>query len=279
MANNDYESYRIFRDGDLIPFTDPILFGLVMQDPELCRKLIEMIFPERKVKELKYHNGTNDGEQGLSQASKESDLRFSVSGRGVRLDVLFEDEDSVWYDIEMQASRERALSKRIRYNHSMMDVSQLKQGQPFNHLKKSYVLFICTYDPFGSNDPVYYFESRNTKNQLPLGDESYTIVLNSRGFQDGISEDMRAFFDYLNTGEISPGEPFVNSIHERVTEINAREEMRGSMITIEEEMLVQKEYAREEANEAAAKAMKADNVPVEKISQYTGLAVEEITKL
>ena len=40
-----------------------------------------------------------------------------------------------------------------------MDVDNLLRGQSYAELKESYVIFICTQDPFGVGLPVYTFRS------------------------------------------------------------------------------------------------------------------------
>ena len=37
------------------PITYSAMFAYVMRDPKLCRGLLERIFPEREIKELKLH--------------------------------------------------------------------------------------------------------------------------------------------------------------------------------------------------------------------------------
>ena len=44
-----------------------------------------------------------------------------------------------------------------------MDVDSLLRGQNYAELKDSYVLFICTQDPFNKGLPVYTFDDRTTK--------------------------------------------------------------------------------------------------------------------
>ena len=40
-----------------------------------------------------------------------------------------------------------------------MDVDNLLRGQSYAELKESYVIFICTQDPFGKDLPVYTFRN------------------------------------------------------------------------------------------------------------------------
>ena len=60
--------------------------------------------------------------------------------------------------MEAQNKNEGNLPKRSRYHQAEMDVSSLKPGQDFNDLKPGYVIFICTFDPFGKKLYRYTFE-------------------------------------------------------------------------------------------------------------------------
>lgn len=50
-----------------------------------------------------------------------------------------------------------SLGKRSRYYQANMDLDFLEHGQPCDKLKPSYVIFICTFDYFKKDEPVYFF--------------------------------------------------------------------------------------------------------------------------
>ena len=80
------------------PLDNDIMFALVMNDAELCRGLLERIFPGRKIRMLKVCDG--------SDVEVQNTIITGMISKSVRLDVLFEDDDS-WYSIEMQNLRGR----------------------------------------------------------------------------------------------------------------------------------------------------------------------------
>ena len=58
----------------------------------------------------------------------------------------------------------------------------LEKGEDYASLKKKFVIFICTYDPFGTGRRVYTFENRCIEDtSIALGDEATTIILNAKG--------------------------------------------------------------------------------------------------
>ena len=101
-----------------------------------------------------------------------------ANAKSVRLDVLFEDENA-WYVLEMQVIDTGEIPKRSRYYHSASDVRTLGAGRRYIELKPCYVIFICMFDLFGLEEPIYRFQMTHGKNRLPLGDEQYTLILNA----------------------------------------------------------------------------------------------------
>ena len=59
----------------------------------------------------------------------------------------------------MQTVSNLPLGKRARYYQSNMDLDCLEKGADYTALKKCYVIFICTFDYFKKDAPVYFFRS------------------------------------------------------------------------------------------------------------------------
>ena len=62
-----------------------------------------------------------------------------------------------------------------------MELKHLEMGMPYRELKECYIVFICTFDPFGKGRYQYTFEERCLEEDFPLGDETRKIFLNSKG--------------------------------------------------------------------------------------------------
>lgn len=89
---------------------------------------------------------------------KSEDDRCGSRGKGVRLDVYVEDDWNTVFDLEMQIHMKRNLAKRMRYYQGMIDLNILEKGGDYNKLKKSYVIFICTFDLYGQGHHLHTFE-------------------------------------------------------------------------------------------------------------------------
>ena len=50
------------------------------------------------------------------------------------------------------------LRKRSRYYQSMIDRKKLGAGRPYSELRKTYIVFLCTFDLFGEGIPKYTFK-------------------------------------------------------------------------------------------------------------------------
>ena len=137
-----------------------------MEDPETCKLILELILgkplPDVNVR-------------------VEHSILFNSDFRSIRLDVYAEDELQVGYDLEMQNRNKGKLPKRSRFYQAEIDVGALKPGQDFEDLKPSYIIFICTFDPFEDQLYRYTFEERCLERDFPLGDETRKIFLSTKG--------------------------------------------------------------------------------------------------
>ena len=281
----------------LYPFSTQLMFAKVMEDRELCRDMLGIIFPDRKVKDIIVHKR----EVSVSEAT----VITGMESKSIRLDVLFEDERG-WYDIEMQVENRENLPKRSRYYGAAIDVNKLKKGRDYNELMPSYIIFICMYDEMKIDEPVYSFRMFDEKYGIPLNDERYTVILNASCSTGKVPERFRALFEYLKTGEVAGEDDFIEKIDARVREFQDDEEIKH-MMSVEDEMrLVYErklerelkkglekglEQAKKQGLEQGleqgielkaqemARALKDRGISIEIIAETSGLSREEIDKL
>jgi len=216
------------------PFTKQLMFAKVMEDPELCREFIERLFEGRKVKEIVVRE--------VGTVTTEATKIPGIFSKYVRLDVLFED-DASWYNIELQAAYQEELPRRGRYYSSVIDVTHLEAGKPYSDLKPSYVIFLCLFDYYDMDEAIYTFERFDRKNQLPCGDGSYIIIVNTKCSPEKVPEGLRPLFHYINTQEVDPQDRFVGAIHDRVLKYQSDEEVAYN-VTLEEDFLRERTKAQ-----------------------------------
>lgn len=284
MAKNGINK-KLKKNNIQFPLTNDIMFGLVMQDAELCRQMLQRILPEKKIHRLRLCKGSN--------VELQKTIQTGVLSKSVRLDVLFEGEDT-WYDIEMQTRGKKELPMRGRYYGAAMDVDQIRKGTPYWDMKPSYVIFICTFDYYGQEQAVYQFQNFDVKNSLLYGDCSYKIVVNTRSPKRNTPPELVPFFDYMNSMKVPKNDDFIQKLHERVEQFN-RSEWRRKMMTLGEQMEMDRRDAFKEGeqlglekgraegearrNREIAKKFKDSGIDLWVIAKNTELSLEEVEKL
>ena len=292
--HEDYSRTRTFGRTDRrdIPLENDAMFSTVMQYEDACRGLIETIFEGRRVRRLQYKD--------MPPASQKN-IIFDPANKSIRLDVFFEDGDTV-YDIEMQKVDTGNLPLRARMYSSMMDANMLDKGLEYEALRRSYVIFVCMFDLFEKGRTKYTFKSICEEDRdLPLGDGRCIMFLNTKGSVGDLSNDMDAFFDYLNGGVASigtgkdSGSEFVEMVDNYVLDINGDEDWRQGYMKYELN-LIEKYKEGEASGEAKGisigraegvsigeanatnrmvKSLKEQGVPIEVIAKAASISIEE----
>lgn len=164
----------------------------------------------------------------VNLADKEKVLDITPDGKSVRLDIYVEDSKGTVYNIEMQVAAKRNLPKRSRYYQGMIDLNSIEKGARYNSLKMSYVIFICMFDPFEKNLPIYTFSNRcKEMPELELGDGTTKVFVNPYGDTKGLSEGVRAFFEYLK--DELPQSDFTKKLYEEVEKARENKEWRANI--------------------------------------------------
>ena len=152
-------------------------------------------------------------------------------------------------------------------------------------MKNTYVVFICTFDYFGLDEPSYVVKSYIPKNDLHFDDGTSKIILNTKCSSDKVPEKLRAFYEYIND-PTKIDSKLVEDIDKRVDEYNTPE-WREKQLTFghmldeaEKKGRVQGEASGRAAEKLEiAKAMKSENIDIETIAKVSGLTREEIEML
>ncbi|MDD6164311.1 MAG: Rpn family recombination-promoting nuclease/putative transposase [Anaerovibrio slackiae] len=250
------------------------MFRLVMEKQELCKKLIECILGI-KIKSISYME---------HEKSFEANLR----SKGIRLDLFVIDEDGVAYDIEMQMdnSYKEFLGRRTRYYISTMDNNALKKGERYSQLRKSYVIFICTFDPFGRGLAKYTFNAIcNEDHSLVLDDGVTRVFINTEGDRHRISKELASLIGYISTGEVT--DDYTKDLDEEVRALRNDDGRERDYMTYMQTIMEHEDMAYSQgitqgisqANKAMAIKMLKANKPYEEISEFTELTMSDIREL
>ena len=195
-----------------------LIFSLVMRKKKMVMTCLERILG-KKILDLHY-------------IETEKSVEVAATVRGIRMDVYCENDEAV-YNIEIQAYVMKALGKRSRFYQDMMDMILIHKSDSFELLKKNIVIFICTYDPFGLDRYMYTFENRCIESpELPLGDQTTKIFLNTTGHVGDIPLPLRRFLDYIETNEAT--DDYTREIDKEVIEVRNDDKWRKDIMTVEQ---------------------------------------------
>ena len=231
--NNQRRAVKPFEE---LTYTDNFLFGEVMQDEFTSKNVLEIILDIkiRKVVVLE----------------KEKHIDNIPDRKSIRLDIYLEDDEHTIYNIEMQVDDKHDIPKRSRYYQGLMDTKSLPTGAiSYNSLNKSFVIFICLFDPFGYDRCFYSFEERCVEDpSLSLGDETRKIFLNATGQnREGIREELQEFLDYIKNPSLTIIKSTkVQELDNRVNKVKSNEKVRSKYMTLTNWILEERDIARTE---------------------------------
>lgn len=252
-----------------LTFASNFLFCKILSaNKELCKELIRII-TGRVVKEI-------------TPPRTEATLKETIGGKGIRLDVIFADDEKTVYDIEMQTTSNENLAKRTRYYQGLLDTSLMDQGTDYIKLPQSLIVFICTFKLFEANRHVYTFENRCLEDSsIALEDGMRKVFLSTEGTADDVTVEMKQFLDFV-AGRSVDGK-LAESLQEEVHRAHQNEEWRREFM---QNMAYLMDYARDAVAEAEAKgreeglrwmyrAVEDGDMSAEKASRIIGITVEE----
>ena len=262
-----------------LAFTDDFMFGVIMKNKSICKGVIERLL----------HINVGN----IEYPSLQKTIAPFYKSKGIRLDVYVSDSDRI-FDIEIQTSIPLFLSKRTRYYQSLMDVDNLLRGQNYAELKESYIIFICTQDPFGKGLPVYEFRNICTAdNSIFLDDKSVKVFYNVGAYGKEGEPELSALLQYLCERKATSG--FTQRIDALVEKAKRNEKFRswymslniwkddlrmaGEKIGFERGIRDGIAEGSYRAKRETAKLMAERKYPLTEIHLITGLSEAEIKKL
>ena len=258
------------KEWEELTIQDNFLFQKVMQNPRICKRLIEKLLGI-KVKSITYPEA-------------EKTLSAGFSNKDIRLDLYVETNNGTLLDIEMQttAGKSEWLPKRTRYYQSMIDVNIIMKGDDYTELKTSFVIFICTFDPFDENRRIYTFRHRCVEHDgLELGDGTTKIFLNTKGSVGEVDEDIRKFLSYVD-GHAAEGK-FTQDIAREVEKVKLHKETRLEYMTLLMEIKEQKRESREEGRREGIASvivnMLKEHYPYEVISKLAETTTDDVIRI
>ena len=93
-------------------------------------------------------------------------------------------------------------------------------------LRKTYIIFLCKFDPFGQARIKYTFmQTCQEDYRIKLGDDAYIIYINPFGMKENPTEDMIALMSYLR-GEMIKRNSFIEDLDAAVKRAREKEDWK-----------------------------------------------------
>ncbi|MCM1271964.1 MAG: Rpn family recombination-promoting nuclease/putative transposase [Clostridium sp.] len=209
---------RTVKSFEKLELKDDFMFGVIMRNPKYCKPFLETILGI-SISDIEYPR-------------TQETINITADAKSVRLDVYVEDDKNTVYNIEMQVSINKNLPKRSRYYQGMIDLNVLEKGGDYKELKRSFVIFVCTFDLFGKGRHIYTFENRCLQDyEISLGDETTKIILNTKGTMDDITPEMKRLLNYIDGQAAS--DDFTMKLETAVKSVKNNEKWRIDYMTLE----------------------------------------------
>ena len=236
-------------DWDSLTFVNNYVFQEVLKNKKLCQYLIEKIL-HIQIKDIRY----------LIEERHINSAR--ISSKSIRLDVYVQNEEGTVLDIEMQVTGEnstvhvgkdetaviKGLPLHTRYYQSLISMDMLKRGMEYRELRQSYVIFICTFDPFGKGLPMYHFTYRCKEDDtLEMGDLTENIYLNAKAADKAEDAALSDFLSYIDSGKA--GSKFTQAIDAETKRVRSDQDWRERFVTWEMDLRIMCEDAEKKGEE------------------------------
>jgi len=219
-----------------LQFIDDFMFCKILTTrPDLCKALLELVL-DIKIREIHF-------------PEPQKDINITYDAHGIRLDVYVDDNKGTIYDMEMQTTISLELPKRMRYYQGMIDLSLISRGESYSSLKKSYIIFFCTADPFGYRLPIYRFKTicdqlDDDGQFIELKDDTHKVVINPDCEREGLSTELNELLDLLQGKSVQSGLAF--NIQTAVETAVAHDEWRLEYMTLHMKIMEERMEAKAE---------------------------------
>ena len=99
-------------------------------------------------------------------------------------------------------------------------------------LKQSFVIFVCTFDPFHIGRHVYTVENRCVEDtNLLLNDATQKIILNTKGIFDDVRPELKRLLNFIDGRQ--PEDAFTQDLSEAVESAKRNEKWRLDYMTLQ----------------------------------------------
>ena len=259
-----------------LPITNTFMFNKVMtSDLDACRGVIETLLGIKVSR--------------IECVQDEKTLEVDALAKGVRFDVYVANSTQV-FDVELQMVNRGDLPMRARYYQSVADVDALNRGMGYSALKENYTLFLCPFDLFGKNLPVYTFENVCKEDPgIKLNDKTLKVFYNFKRYEMIPDEERKHLLEFFSCGRSAS--KLTGRLDTILHELQGKQRWRQQYMTWE---MMLKERHDDGRNEGiaigekrgitkgkieTARNMLKDGLSADLITKYTGISAQQMKGL
>jgi len=245
-------------------FYDDFMFGVVMQNRELCKEALECMLGF-KIDYIEY-------------SEPQRTIAPLYTAHAIRLDVYVKDRSRI-YDVEIQNKDEQDIGRRTRYYQDMMDVDSLLKGGDYSELKERIVIFLCRFDPFKKAIPCYtVLRTCKEDSSVFVDDAAIVQIFNCTAYEKIGNESLRAFLKFIQTNKAESD--FTRRLGDMVETRKKVEELKKTYLSWSlHDSDVRREGYEQAKIETARNMIKKNKFLLEDIADCTGLPLETVQQL
>lgn len=225
IGSKDASQIRDFK------FSEAVMFATVMQNRSICKEFLELILGI-EVDRIEY-------------SEVEHTILPDPLAKSVRMDVFIRSSDQA-FNIEMQASNFSNLAGRLRYYQAALDTTLLRRGDKYEGFPQSFIIFVCTKDPFDKNIPRYTFKTTCAEDgSLDVDTRTTWVVMNAAAYKDCEDKRISQLLQYVSDGTVADTD-LVKQIDTEVRHTNedlAWKVNAMGLISIEERIMLDRRCA------------------------------------
>ena len=165
-------------------------------------------------------------------------------------------------------------------------MDSLIKGEHYSELPTSYIIFICNFAPFNKDIPIYTFFTKCEEiENLTLEDKMIKKMFNAKAYFKESDIEIKSLLEYISSRK--PVDDFTDKIHNLISkikkkEVNKREYENMNIHDQDTFYRGKKEGIQQGAYQTkveTAKKFISMKLPLEQISEGTGLSLEIVEKL
>ena len=112
-----------------------------------------------------------------------------------------------------------------------IDIDNLLKGASYTALNESYIIFICTFDPFEKGLPHYTFKTRCLQDsEVDIKDGALKEIFNAKAYATEEDVEISAFLKYIDSKEAT--DDFTDKINHLVKKAKINEKFRSDYLAV-----------------------------------------------